>query len=232
MLLKSSLRKEICGQLNGAAKARPHHGSTNASVQASDALAFIDLRHPIHGIPVRMLSPHRCRWRVALQPRLHQEERAARCGAQDARSRAGEDVDAERLRHGVIVEQRRHRVAQRFVEAQPAAVQYHLVDVCRSDTPVDALDAFVAHDDTDAMDWAVVYPRLEALLLQLALQLHAVRLQISSGVSPVQSSLCLPDLHRLERMRRCHCTTRSNAAGNEGSIASSASRRLKWDHFY
>lgn len=59
MFCQTSLCKEVCWQLNGAAKSCADHGGQDTSVQALDAFVSIDLRHAIHGAFVFMLCSDR-----------------------------------------------------------------------------------------------------------------------------------------------------------------------------
>ena len=67
-----------------------------------------------------------------LQAGLDEEEGRSEESAEDAGGSAGEDVDAERLDGRVVVDDVGEVGADRFIEAQTAAIEGHLVDVlCR-----------------------------------------------------------------------------------------------------
>lgn len=173
MLHQSPLREEVRRELHGAAKASAHHRGAHAAVEALDALASVDLPEAIHRILVVVLCAHGQRGRIALQPRLDEEERAAGHGAHEARRRAREDVDAEGLHGCVAIDQGCERASHGLVEAQTAAVQQDLVDVGCADTAVDAPDSLVADDHRDAVDGPPVELWLVSFVLEFSLQLHA-----------------------------------------------------------
>lgn len=77
MLDQLPLGQEVCGQLNRRAEASSNHGSSDAAVQAKEALATIDLFQPIPGIPVVVLSADGSYGRVALQTGLDEEKGTA-----------------------------------------------------------------------------------------------------------------------------------------------------------
>lgn len=74
-------------------------------------------------------------------------------------------------------------MAHGLVEAKTAAVEEDLVDVGGADATVDATDTLVAHNDAHAVNRAAVVVRLVALVLELALQLHAIKGGEGRGVS-------------------------------------------------
>ena len=168
-----SLREKVCRQLHRAPEARPDHGRANATIQTAHTLALVDLRQAIPRIPVVVLRPDRPERRVALQPRLDQEERTAGRSTDDARPRAAKHVDAQALLLFVLEYDAGQGAPHGLVESQPAPVQQDLVDVGASQPPVDAAQPLVAHNDRHAVDGAPVVVWLVALVLELALELHA-----------------------------------------------------------
>jgi len=148
-----------------------------------------------------VLGTNREERRVTLQPGLDQEERAACCCANDARPGTACHVDPQRLNLLILEYHLREGLAHRFVEPQPTAVQQHLVDVGASQAPVNAAQSLIAHYDRNAVDWAAVVMRLVALVLKLALQLHA-------------------NLDGLERVCCCHGPAGGDASGYESSRVS------------
>lgn len=188
-----SLGQEICGQLNRRAEASSNHGSSDAAVQAKEALATIDLSQSIPGIPVVVLSAHGPYGRETLQTGLDEEKGTASSRTEDSGRGACKDVDAEVLRVLVLEEQRGERLSYGLVEAETASIEKHLVDVGGSQTPVYALDAFVLDDDADAVDRTAIVLRLGAFGLQLALQLlsdleHFGRMSDCDGSASRQSA--------------------------------------------
>ena len=154
--LEAPLGEEVGGELNGAPEARPDHGGVDSTVQTSDALGPEDLRQPVNSVAVLVLGADGSKGRVALQPCLYEEEGAARSSAHDARRGAGEDIDAQILRVGVLEEHGGHPAAQRLVQTQTAAVEEDLVDVGAAQATVDAPNPFAPHDDADAVDGATI----------------------------------------------------------------------------
>lgn len=177
------LREEVRRQLHRAAEPGPYHGGAYAPVQAAEPLGLVDLRHAVGRVPVLVLGADGQERAVALQPRLDEEEGAARGGADDARGGAAEHVDAEVLLGAVAQQQGGEAVAHGLVEAEAAAVEEDLVDVRAPDAAVDALEALVPHDDADAVEGAPVVVRLVAFGLELALELHSIS-QRGFRVSP------------------------------------------------
>lgn len=125
-------------------------------------------------------------------------------------------------------------MSHRFVEAQPAPVQQDLIDVCATQPPIYAANAFVPNDDADAVEGTSIVVRLVAFRLELALQLHPVRVTaIVSAQAPALSvnvalfvrrndirlarEGCIPDLDGFERMRGRDGTAGGDTASYEGS---------------
>lgn len=203
VLHQPPLRKKVRRQLHRAPEAGANHGRAHTPVQPTHALAPVDLRQAVPRVAVVVLGADGPEGGIALQARLGQEKGAAGGGADDARPRAAKHVDAQALRLVVVKERARQRAAHGLVEAQPAAVEQDLVDVGAPQPAVDAADALVAHDDGHAVDRAAVVVWLVALVLELALELHA-------------------DLDGLEGVGGCHGAARGDAAGEEGAAGKRA----------
>ncbi len=75
---EAALGEEVGGQLHGAAEAGADHGGADAAVQAARALGGVDLAQAVPGVAVVVLGADGQEGRVALQPRLDQEERGCR----------------------------------------------------------------------------------------------------------------------------------------------------------
>lgn len=223
---ESPLGEEVCGQLDGAAEAGADHGGADAAVEAREALGAVDGGEAVHGVLVVVLGADGQEGREALQAGLDEEEGAAHGGADDAGAGAAEHVDAQVLRLAVLEDEGGEAVAHGLVEAEAAAVEEDLVDVGAADAAVDALEALVLDDDAHALERSAVLVRLVALVLELALELHAVRrMAVSAPVGRVplgrgwgREAWYEPNLDRLEGVRRGHGAAGGNAAGDEGAV--------------
>jgi hypothetical protein len=197
VLDEPALGEEVRGQLDRAAKARTDHGGADATIQAAKAPCGVDVAEAVDGVSIGVLRARRRKGTEALEARLDEEERTSGRGAQDARGGAAEDVDSEALL-GRVAEQETGGVgAQRLVEAQPAAVENHLVDVGRAEAAIDGGRALVADNDGHAVEGASIHaPYLTGL--ELALELHA-------------------DLDGLEGVRGGDGAAGGDAAGDKGT---------------
>ena len=122
-----------------------------------------------------VLSTDGPKCREALKACLHEEEWAASRGADDSRSRTAEHVNAQILGVPILEKELRKRIAHGVIEAQTTAVKENLVNIGGTDTAVDIANSLVAHNDAHAVDRSSIVVRLVALILKLALQLHAER---------------------------------------------------------
>lgn len=175
MTNKTALRKEIGRELNGATKGGSDHSSSHAAVEAGDTFAAVDGLETMPCASVMMLGTNWSELGVALETGLDEEEGAAGSGADDARRGTAQHVDAEVLGLAVLEEESREAMAHGLVEAETTAIEEDLVDVGGADAAVDATDTLVAHNDAHAVNRAAVVVRLVALVLELALQLHATK---------------------------------------------------------
>lgn len=121
-----------------------------------------------------MLGSDRMGWGKALETGLDEEERRPSRGADDARCGTTEHVDGQGLGGLVLEEQICRSLPHGFVETQSAPIEKDLVDVGAADTAVNAPEALVAHNDTDALYGVAVVLCLAALVLKLSLQLHSM----------------------------------------------------------
>lgn len=167
-----SLGEEVCGKLHRGAETSSDHGGANAAVKTPDSLAAVNLGHAVQGVLVRVLGANGEKRRKALEASLDEEEGRAGRGANDTRGGTAKHVDTEILGGAIAQKQRGESLAHGVVESEAAAIEQDLVDVCATDTAVDASQALVLDDDADAMDGAPIVVRLVAFVLQLALELH------------------------------------------------------------
>jgi len=129
MLLQPPLGKEVRGQLHARPEARSDHRRPRTPIPPLHPLGRINPPEPVYGALVFVLRAYGQERGVTLQSRLDEEERGADGGAQDARRRAGEDIDGEVLLGGVVVEEGCYGGADGLVEAQAAPVEHDLVAV-------------------------------------------------------------------------------------------------------
>ena len=129
VLDETTFGEEVRGQLDAAAEAGAHHGRPDAAVESTDALGAMDCVEAVPGIAVVVLGADGQEGRVRLQAGLDEEEGGSEGCADDARGRAGEDINGQRLDIGRGVEHGREGRAERLVESEAAPVQNHLVDV-------------------------------------------------------------------------------------------------------
>lgn len=125
-------------------------------------------------------------------------------------------------------------MSHRFVEAQPAPVQQDLIHVCATQPPIYAANAFIPHDDADAVEGTSVVVWLVAFRLELALQLHPIRVtavvSAQTRLCPVNvprlvrrnsirlgEERCIPDLDGFEGMRGRDGTAGGDTASYEGT---------------
>lgn len=87
------LGEEVRRQLDGATETRADHGSADTAVQAAEALGAVYLAEAIDGVTVVVLGADGQEGRVALEPRLDEEERTAGGRADDARAGAAEHIN-------------------------------------------------------------------------------------------------------------------------------------------
>lgn len=93
MALQSPLSKEICGKLHARSETSSHHGGPNTAVYSLDSLGGIDCSQTVPCAGVLVLCADWQEGAVALKTGLDEEEGRAEHGADDARTRACEDVD-------------------------------------------------------------------------------------------------------------------------------------------
>lgn len=126
---QTALGKEICGELHGTAETGADHSSIDTTVYAPNTLALVDLAKAIKGVFIVVLGADGEERRVGLKTGLHKEERRPCCSTNDTRSSSCNDIGTEGLDLGIFVYSICEVCADRFVEAQTAAVKQDLVDI-------------------------------------------------------------------------------------------------------
>jgi hypothetical protein len=127
-----SFREKVCGQLNTASKACPHHGCPNASIQTPDAFIVVDFPKPIHGVLISMLCANGQEGGIRLEASFDQEKRRTCRSTKNARSCPGKNIDSQRLDIGIFEDGCRYSLPKRFIEAQSAAIEDHLIYVLKN----------------------------------------------------------------------------------------------------
>lgn len=126
---QATLGKEVCGELNSTAETGTDHSSPNATVNTLHTLAPVDLAQTINGVLIVMLSTDGEEGRIGLQTGLHQEEWRSGSRTDNSRCRTSEDINAERLHLGVVVNGICEVGTNGFVKAETAAIKKNLVNV-------------------------------------------------------------------------------------------------------
>lgn len=126
---QAALGKEVCGELDGTAKAGTDHSGPNATVNTLDTLTSIDLAQAIERVLIVVLGTDREKWRIGLQAGLHQEERRSGSRTDNSGCRTSKDICTQGLHLWIAVNGICDVGANGFVKAETAAVQKDLVDV-------------------------------------------------------------------------------------------------------
>lgn len=101
---QTTLSEEVGRKLNSTAETGSNHGGANTTVDSLNTLALVDLTQAIERVLIVVLSANGKERRKRLETGLHQEERRASGGTDNTRGGAGEDIGAERLNSGIVVD--------------------------------------------------------------------------------------------------------------------------------
>lgn len=93
MALKPPLGEEVGRELHTGSKTGSHHGWADTAIYSLDSLSGVDGSQAIPCVAVLVLCADWEERAVALQTSLYEKEGRAEHGANDSRTRAGEDVD-------------------------------------------------------------------------------------------------------------------------------------------
>lgn len=129
VLLQSPFGKEICRQLYRTPKPSPDHGRRRPTVPTLEPFRVVDFPEPIDRALILVLCSDREERRIALQPRLDKEEGRTQSGSYYTRGGTREDVDAERLNIGVMVEEVGGMFTNWLIEPEATAVEAYLVAI-------------------------------------------------------------------------------------------------------
>ena len=144
--LHDAFREEIRRQLHRGPETRARHRREHTAPETRDALGFVNLAQTVPRVTILMLRADGQERGVRLETGFDQEERRTQKRAQQARRRAGEQVDGEALvflhsrvfgiGQGARKDERVDGRADVVVETESTAIEDHLVGILKTKTRV------------------------------------------------------------------------------------------------